>query len=91
MSNMARERCPGINPAKGAGRVKKEERTQKEEDSRKEEHIIEGGRKLFREKPAEKMVEERHYAPGSPCLHKDDPGSSGYLSLYTLDRFGDFI
>ena len=70
--------------------MKKEERTQKEEDSRKEEHIIEGGRKLFREKPAEKMVEERHYAPGSPCLHKDDPGSSGYLSLYTLDRFGDF-
>ena len=78
--------------------MKKEERTQKEEDSRKEEHIIEGGRKLFREKPAEKMVEERHYAPGSPCLHKDDPGSSGYLSLYTsknclsgiLDKFGDF-
>ena len=78
--------------------MKKEERTQKEEDSRKEEHIIEGGRKLFREKPAEKMVEERHYAPGSPCLHKDDPGSSGYLSLYTSqnclsgisDRFGDF-
>ena len=56
MSNMARERCPGVNPAKEAGRVKKEERTQKEEDSRKEEHIIEGGRKL--EKPAEKMVED---------------------------------
>ena len=47
------------NPAKGAGRVKKEERTQKEEDSRKEEHHRRRKEAVQREteKPAEKMVE----------------------------------